>query len=51
MTYVKAPTNVPVGLNMEAFENKAVQNEDSSKKDVDIINECMDRHNTFNGVM
>ena len=36
---------------MEAFDNKVEAGQDSSKKDVDIINECMDRHNTFNGVM
>lgn len=35
------------------IESSALNNtsSDSSKKDIEVINECMERHTTFNGVM
>lgn len=33
------------------IESSSLNNADSSKKDIEIINECMERHTTFNGVM
>lgn len=54
VTYVRAPKDEPVNLDMSDFEKHAPMeptNQDSGKKDIEIINECMDRHTTFNGVM
>lgn len=56
MTYVQAPRDEPVNLDMSAFDKGGQQNqvgnrEDEEKKDIEIINECMERHTTFNGVM
>ena len=40
---------------MNAFNQQNNQNnneeEEEEKKDLEIINECMERHTTFNGVM
>jgi hypothetical protein len=58
MTYIKAPSNEPVGLDMSQFgvENKYSQAEkvdidDLSILEQDIISGCMERHGTFNSVM
>lgn len=57
MTYIQAPKDEPLNLNMAEFEKQPeVQNnlsidEDTQKKDLEVINECMQRHSTFNGVM
>ena len=52
MTYVRAPKDEPVDLDMSAFDRPGEsENAESQKKDIDIINECMEKHQTFNGVM
>ena len=56
MTYIKAPKDEPLNLDMSAFDKQGAidrqgSSQDSSKKDIEIINECMERHTTFNGVM
>lgn len=54
MTYIKAPTNEPVNLDMSDFDKQnmgSVPAGQSEKQDIEIINECMERHSTFNGVM
>jgi hypothetical protein len=49
-TYVQAPKDEPINLDMSAFDRPA-EGEETQKKDIEIINECMDKHGTFNGVM
>lgn len=59
MTYVQAPKDEPLNLNMSEFDKPQIQHSsfnneqqiENQKKDIDIINECMQRHQTFNGVM
>jgi hypothetical protein len=52
MTYIQAPKDEPLNLDMSAFDRPS-DNEaaDNQKKDIEIINECMEKHQTFNGVM
>lgn len=53
-TYIQAPISEPINLDMNAFNQQNNQNnneEEEEKKDLEIINECMERHTTFNGVM
>jgi hypothetical protein len=57
MTYIQAPKDAPIDLDMRDFENQApiesssLNNAEAQKKDIEIINECMERHTTFNNVM
>ena len=54
MTYIQAPKNEPINLNMSEFGQAPLVNQDAGlaeKKDIDIINECMDKHDTFKSVM
>ena len=52
MTYIAAPKDEPVNLDMSAFDRPGeAENVDTQKKDIEIINECMEKHQTFNGVM
>jgi len=53
MTYVKAPVDEPLNLDMSAFDKVADTSapEDSSKRDLEVINQCMERHQTFNSLM
>ena len=58
MTYVKAPSNEPLGLDMSQFniqkENSGNANRDTddlSQLEQEIINGCMERHGTFNSVL
>jgi hypothetical protein len=52
MTYIQAPKDEPVNLDMSAFDRPSDnENAESQKKDIEIINECMEKHQTFNGVM
>lgn len=55
MTYIQAPKNEPINLNMSEFgqQQPLVSNDAglAEKKDIDIINECMDKHDTFKSVM
>ena len=58
-TYVQCPKDEPLNLDMSEFDKQPqvqhsslnIEQEDDSKKDLEIINECMQRHSTFNGVM
>ena len=53
MTYIQAPKNEPINLNMSEFGNQQLVADAgmAEKKDIDIINECMDKHDTFKSVM
>lgn len=59
VTYVKAPKNEPIDLDMSAFRGHAPKEkatpdqdpEEDSKMDLEIINNCMERHSTFHTVM
>lgn len=46
-TYVKAPADKPMGLDLKQFEQSSTTN----KVDLIMINELMDQHNTIIGVM
>ncbi len=47
-TYVQAPKDQPLGLNLDNFINEA---EIKEKKDLEIINEIMEQHTTLVGVV
>lgn len=53
MTFVKAPTNEPINLDMSAFDKPIEHSNliDDGKKDIVIMNECMERHQMFSMVM
>jgi hypothetical protein len=60
VTYIKAPKNEPIDLDMDAFKgptptkeksNPIADQEENSKLDLEIINNCMERHSTFHTVM
>lgn len=48
-TYVKVPDNKPLGLELKQFEQEGSAG--SNKKDLEVINEIMEQHNTYVGVM
>lgn len=58
-TYIKAPKDQPVYLDMSDFDHQRPvehsnimdDEQEQQKKDIEIINECMERHTTFSGVM
>ena len=51
-TYVKAPADKPMGLDLKQFEQQATQSSSNANKvDLNMINELMDQHNTIIGVM
>ena len=52
-TYVKAPADKPMGLDLKQFEQQVTQTNSSNtnKVDLNMINELMDQHNTIIGVM
>ncbi len=43
-TYVKAPADKPMGLDLKQFEQQATQNGNSNKVDLNMINELMEQH-------
>ena len=45
-TYIKAPSDKPLGLDLNNFAQQAPQ-----KKDLEIINEVMEQHTTLVGVV
>mmetsp|Transcript_13029 Transcript_13029/g.20213 ORF Transcript_13029/g.20213 Transcript_13029/m.20213 type:complete len:189 (+) Transcript_13029:1077-1643(+) len=53
MTYIQAPKDEPANLDMSAFDkpNVQMQGADNTKKDFEIISECMEKHSTFSNVM
>jgi len=57
VTYIKAPKNEPIDLDMDDFKPPKEQYippqdpEEDSKLDLEIINSCMERHSTFHTVM
>ena len=55
-TFVHAPANEPVGLDVSAFDRPQRQDQDMpdatpQKSDTEIINECLQKHVTFSNVM
>lgn len=50
-TYVKMPADKPLGLEFKQFEQEINLASGTQKRDLDIINESMEQHGTFLGVM
>lgn len=50
-TYVKAPADKPMGIDLKQFEQQVTQTGNSNKVDLNMINELMDQHQTIVGVM
>jgi hypothetical protein len=50
-TYVKVPSDKPLGLELKQFETESANLAQSQKKDLEIINEIMEQHETLMGVM
>lgn len=54
-TYVRLPADKPIGLDMKQFEQvdpmAAVMGNSQNKRDLEIINELMEQHNTLVGVL
>ena len=55
-TFVAAPANDPVGLDVSAFDRPQRQDQDMpdatpQKSDTEVINECLQKHVTFSNVM
>lgn len=47
-TYIKAPHDKPIGLELKSFDMDAGAGQ---KRDIEIINEVMEQHNTLVGVV
>ena len=51
-TYIKAPSDKPMGLDLKQFDQSVTPaSSTANKQDIVVINEIMDQHNTIMGVM